>query len=64
MAMSEGEIDPVPAEPAVDAGEGLGPAPTQPARPTVTRVISAAPARRIRIRLDFVFMPASNWSTW
>src|ERR1035437_6677346 len=73
VAISEGEIDSVPAETAepavsavsaVDAGEGLGPAPTQPARPTATRVISAAPAHRIRIRLDFVFMPYSNWSTW
>src|ERR1035437_6591159 len=61
-AMSEGEIDPVPAGPAGDAGDPLGPAPAQPARPTVKRVSSAAPARRIRIRVDFVFMPYPNWS--
>lgn len=64
VAMSEGEIDPVPAGPAGDAGDPLGPTPTQPARPTVTRVSSAAPARRIRIRLDFAFMPYPALSTW
>lgn len=64
VATSEGEIDPAAAGLAVVGGEALVPAPAQPARPTVKRVSSAAPASRIRIRLDFVFMPCPALSIW
>jgi hypothetical protein len=63
-ATSEGGTDVAPARPVVDAGDALDPAPTQPATKTVTRASSAAPASRVRMRLEFVFMPHPAFATW
>jgi len=62
--MSEGEIDPATAEPPLMRVKRLvRPRRSPPGRPP-RGSSAAAPARRIRNGLDFVFMPYSNWSTW